>query len=225
MKNNELNVEMSPELAEFVGIMFGDGSLFIDKKYSYRISVHLNLIKDYEYSKHVRRMFFNIFNKELVEDRYEYKSSLDLRTYSKQILFFLHTTLNVHIGKKQLTSIPICITSDKKYLICFLRGLFDTDGCVVISKRNKSRPITLKICTAHNKFAKSIHNSLNVLCIKSNIYSKTDKYGNKGYDISITGINALNFVDLIGSNNPRNLIKLEKYGATGIRTQIYRSLP
>lgn len=51
--------KLSRELAELVGIHFGDGSLYRDNRYNYNIVYAGNLKKDKEFMNYVNRLFFN----------------------------------------------------------------------------------------------------------------------------------------------------------------------
>jgi len=62
---------------------------------------------------------------------YEIKSEFLIRSYSRKIANTLFS-LGVNSGNKtkRIILIPTWIKEDRSCLIAFLRGLFDTDGCV-----------------------------------------------------------------------------------------------
>ena len=96
-----------------------------------------------------------------------------------------------------------------------MRGLFDTDGCIVLQKQDKYRYILLKICTKHNNFAKELHESLTILDIPSFITKKDTSVNNKtftGYDVVVRNKNVAKFFEVVGSKNPRNFRKYKEMG-------------
>ena len=57
--------------------------------------------------------------------------------YSKKAVDFLVNNIGLKRGSKENASIPQIIFSERKMMVSFLRGLFDTDGCIKFSKQNK----------------------------------------------------------------------------------------
>lgn len=60
-------------------------------------------------------------------------------------------------GKKESLPIPQWIKENKTYLTFFIRGLFDTDGCVVLQKFGKYSYVLVKISMKDSNFAKDIN--------------------------------------------------------------------
>lgn len=216
MKKIKFPNGMSEDLAELVGIHLGDGSLSLDKQYDYTVSYAGNLQKDQVFMDHINNQYFSLFGTKLKVVLNSKRNSIELRIRSKLLYNFLKNSLNIPCGRKTDLSIPNYIKSDRKYLAAFLRGLFDTDGCVVLQKQNKYRYILLKISTKHNNFAKEIQESLTFLDIPSFVNKKDTSVNNKifvGYDVVIRNKNVPKFFEVIGSKNPRNFTKYKDMGA------------
>ena len=121
--------EFSEKLAEFVGIMLGDGGIS-----EYQFTVTLNTVTDKEYSKYVQKLIENLFevslgvcfNKKFLAERIMV-SRIDLISY-------LVETVGLKRGNKvkQQVDIPSWIKENKHYSISCLRGLIDTDGCIIL---------------------------------------------------------------------------------------------
>jgi len=122
MKNSKL------ALAELCGIMLGDGS-FIKAKRCYSISISFNR-NELDYLDYVLKMLNNLFPNEKISV-YDIKSEFLIRTYSSKISnALLEAGLETGNKTKRDIWIPRWITSKRQYSIAFLRGMFDTDGCI-----------------------------------------------------------------------------------------------
>lgn len=116
----------SEKLAEFVGIMMGDGGIS-----EYQIVITLHHIDDLEYSGFVVDLITKLFK--VIPSIYPSpKNSVnDIVVSRKELVRYLHE-LGLPIGNKvrQQFDIPEWIKSNQKFSIACLRGLIDTDGCV-----------------------------------------------------------------------------------------------
>lgn len=215
MKKVKIPNGMSEDLAELVGIHLGDGSLSLDNQYDYTISYTGNLQKDQFFMDYINKQYFSLFGTKLKVMLNIKKNSIELRIRSKMLHNFLKNSLNIPCGRKTDLHIPSYIYFDKRYLAAFLRGLFDTDGCVVMQKQDKYRYVLLKISTKHENFAKEIQESLAVLEIPSFVIKKDTSVNNKifvGYDVVVRNKNAVKFFETVGSKNPRNFTKYKNMG-------------
>ena len=125
------------ELAEFVGIMMGDGGIT-----NRQIIVTLNRKTDKLYS---------VFVRNLIKELFEVKASMNVRkkesvvniTVSRIRLVSFCKSIGLKVGNKlkQNLDIPIWVKKDKSFKIPCLRGLVDTDGCFFVERHkiNKKR--------------------------------------------------------------------------------------
>ncbi len=202
--------EMSTGLAELIGIHLGDGSLYKDKKYGYKICYYGNLKKDSLYMNYISKLFFKLFNIKPKKGTYTKRNLIRLLVHSKKLFFFYKDCLKLPDGTKKNLRIPNYIKNNQNFLISFLRGLFDTDGCVTIQKFRKYKYPLIKISTKHKNFAREISSSLRSLDIPSFITIKKDKENHEGFDVVVRNKNTKKFFEIIGSNNPRNIKKFKK---------------
>ncbi|MBI2055941.1 MAG: hypothetical protein HYT37_00995 [Candidatus Sungbacteria bacterium] len=135
----------TPGLAEFFGIMLGDGRLA-----PYQIVVTLGT-KEIEYVEHVASLMYNLFAiKPKIGVRKNgfrdiYLGSLDL------VEWFLQEGL-VHNKVQAQVDMPAWLFEKDEYMERFLRGFFDTDGSIYklrfgtqLSFTNKSQPLLQSI--------------------------------------------------------------------------------
>ncbi|OGZ02725.1 MAG: hypothetical protein A2946_04055 [Candidatus Liptonbacteria bacterium RIFCSPLOWO2_01_FULL_53_13] len=116
----------SEKLAEFMGIMMGDGGMS-----KFQATITLHHIDDLAYSKFVRRLAYELFGvKPSVYHRVSH--SVNQIVISRHgLIEYLHS-LGLPIGNKvkQQFDIPEWIKENKKFAVACARGLVDTDGSV-----------------------------------------------------------------------------------------------
>lgn len=120
----------SAELAELFGIFFGDGHVG-----AYQASVTLHSETDKEYGNYVSSLIEKQFSVRSVTRKKQGCNAIEIVISSKAFVRFL-TTKGMPSGNKIRNglSIPKWIMAKKRYLKAFLRGLFDTDGCIYLDK-------------------------------------------------------------------------------------------
>ncbi len=117
----------SSELAEICGILIGDGGIT-----KYQINITLNSETDKLYSKFVVKLINNLFNIEPKIYRIRDSKAINITISRSNLVDFL-VSIGLKMGHKinQKVSIPDWIINSKKFKISCLRGMVDTDGCVV----------------------------------------------------------------------------------------------
>jgi len=119
---------MDQREAELIGMHVGDGTLYLAGKtlvWELRGSIH-----EQEYYEHVAKLIKDMLNIE-VKPKYRGPNSYGIQTTNKIITnFFINNGFKP--GKKVYTvRIPDYVKlADKTIRQSFVRGLFDTDGCV-----------------------------------------------------------------------------------------------
>ncbi len=127
-------MEINEKVAELVGIILGDGH--IHKKHN--LITVVGSIEDLDYyQERVIPLFQLVFEKKMILRKRKDRNAYYLMIYSKKIIDFLTNTIKLKKGSKENVSIPTTIISNKKLIPHFLRGLFDTDGCIKFSKQTK----------------------------------------------------------------------------------------
>lgn len=191
---------MSAKLAEFAGIMLGDGGI---SKYQLKITLHAK--DDFPYSKFVVGLIKKLFR---INPSIHFRpdcSVLNIEISRVGLVDFFTSNLGLKIGNKvkQQVGIPGWIMRKKELQIACVRGLIDTDG-TVITHRYKSKGkhyAYKKIGFTSRSFpiVESVHEILNESKIKNRI-------AKDNYDVRIEAASDVKkYFDLFGSNNPKHL--------------------
>lgn len=127
------------EMAELIGIMLGDGNIWVKEPGFYTIRIAGDKRRDKEYLEgHVSQLFKKLLGIEV--NSYYYKTSNCMHIYSgsKDSVFTLkYFGLKPGSKIKNNVEIPKWIFKNNKYLKACIRGLIDTDGSVCpITGRN-----------------------------------------------------------------------------------------
>jgi len=169
----ERNVKLpnlSNDLAEFFGILFGDGSI-LDTKRIHRTGISLNLTEDFIYKNYVVQLMLKLFRiKPKVRER-ESEGKFDIEVNSKAISKFLLYRGFPKGKKNNKLIIPNWILENKKFLQKFLKGLIDTDGSLFFAKRGTYKlnmyPV-IEIKIIDERFIEQLHQTIKALGFKCN---------------------------------------------------------
>ncbi len=126
----------SRDLAEFIGIMIGDGGIT-----DYQISVTLNSEVDVDYIKYVKELIKKLFAVEAGVYKKRNANAVNIVVSRKHLVDHL-IDLGLPKGNKLAKEviIPSWVTCSSAYRRACLRGLFDTDGTVYIhSYKSKNK--------------------------------------------------------------------------------------
>ena len=139
-------------LAEFIGIMLGDGSLNIypGRTRTYRrLKITLNATKDAAYAQYIAGMIKKLFSVDASIQRRSYeKNTLDVFVFDKDVIELLTGRIGLRTSPKwNQAEIP------KRFLKPSLarlvvRGYFDTDGCIAVVNNNGTvyPRLEMKVC-------------------------------------------------------------------------------
>lgn len=118
----------SVDLAELLGILAGDGH--IDK---YQVSVTTNSDTDLEHANYTSKLFKKLFSIQAPIKFIKNKRACAVVVSSKAVCLFL-VRLGMVRGHKIRSGLrmPRWVRARKNYRAAFVRGLFDTDGCVYV---------------------------------------------------------------------------------------------
>lgn len=191
----------SSDLAEFVGIMMGDGGIS-----TYQAVVTLHHIDDLEYATFVISLIKKLFKLTPSVYHSPENSVNDIVVSRKALVDYLHE-LGLPLGNKikQQIDIPLWIQQDQKLSIACLRGLIDTDGCIFthryIVKGTRYAYKKLSFTSASAPLRKSVYILLQGLGFHPRV---------AGTDVRLDRIEDVRrYVSLIGSHNPKHL---RRYG-------------
>ena len=119
----------SPQLAEFFGIMIGDGGI----NNPWQANITLNSIKDILYAKYISNLCKKLFGITPAIRKRKTRNALVVSLASTSIVDFLVVHGLVRGNKiKTGLNIPGWILNNSSYKKACIRGLIDTDGCIFI---------------------------------------------------------------------------------------------
>lgn len=126
-------VDYSSEVAELLGILMGDGHLG-----EYQVTMTTNSQTDLNHAIFVRDKFRKIFKITPSFKKRKDKKALIVCLSSKEACSALEK-LGMPRGNKikGRMSVPEWIKKDPDYVKAFIRGVFDTDGCVYIDTHRR----------------------------------------------------------------------------------------
>lgn len=192
----------SEDLAEFFGIMLGDGGIS-----KHQITITLSNLVDVEYSfwmiDFIKRLF------KIQASRKEGKRNNIRITISRTSLadFLIKSHLPSGNKIKHQIDIPGWITKNKKFSASCVRGLIDTDGCIYIDKHNYKNKVYKNICLDFTSASKNLLNS--VYQIFTNLELEPKKY-EKSIKIRKRK-NVIKYFKIIGPHNIKHINKLQKF--------------
>jgi len=189
--------KMTSELAEEIGVHLGDGCLSKNRNY---FSVKTNK-REEKYMLYLFKLYKKIYNLDL--KLMKLPSVVGFEVYSKALCEFKNKILGLPYGEKiHRIEVPKAIlnTKNKDIYRALIRGLFDTDGCICINKKNgKDYPI-ISLCVLSEKLILQVSKMLERLGYIT--------FHNK-QSINLNGIVMFKkWVEEIGSSNPKNFNKL-----------------
>lgn len=208
-KITKVNIKTNKFFCEFYGALLGDGCICKFKDYEAKerfiIQFSGNRKLDSQYIKYLQ----NKLKKEYDLYSYYYEpKGLNVCTLSirnKGLCLELNKRFDVPIGLKykkikisdKILALPWSI---KRFV---LRGLFDTDGCILANKREKYRYPWITISSKSKKFRDQL--------IKMLREQNYPAYNTRS-DVCVRGIaNVKRWFSDIGSSNSRNILKYEYF--------------
>ena len=195
-KFNSFFIEDCELLAEFVGILLGDGHLHKKGEKSYLgdlLIISLNRVDEPQYVEYVKNLIFNLFGIIPAEFPRIDSKSIDLKLYNSDIINFL-ISIGLKTGDKVKNQVyvPEWIKKEKKWVECnqiewnsrikplviaCLRGLTDTDGSLYIDHFNKIIGIGFK--NASLRLIKDYKSMCESLCIHTGKITESPYRSNK----------------------------------------------
>src|SRR3989338_5375944 len=115
-------------LAEFIGIVMGDGHVG-----RYQISICTNSITDTEHATHTYKLAKRLFDVPISISKKKESNALSIVISSREVSRFLQQQ-GIPEGNKieKGIMIPTWVSRDRNYSHRLVRGLFDADGCVFV---------------------------------------------------------------------------------------------
>lgn len=193
----------SLELAEFIGIMLGDGGLT-----NYQLNITLNSQTDKEYLSYVKNLLEKLFHiQPFVMLRKNEKAARIVASGINLVELLKKYGLKAGNKVRQSVDIPAWVLRKSEFAVACLRGLMDTDGsCYAYAHNvNKKRYYNFALCftNASGPLLKSV-------------YAILDK---DGYYPCMTGRRVyvhrknkiVEYFQKIGTHNNKHLYKYQKF--------------
>lgn len=199
----------SKALAEFVGIMIGDGGISKGQ-----VTVSLNSETDNPYSVFVKNLIKKLFKVEPSSYLRKDKSAVNIVVSRKRLVDFCQS-IGLRVGNKlkQNLDIPKWVRESRSFRIFCLRGLVDTDGCIFnechrINNKKYCYP-RLAFTSYSKQLRSSVFKILKELNFSPKIRSKRNIQLENRDDI-------IKYFNLIGTSNLKHKRKFEiAFGGVG----------
>ena len=200
------------ELAEFVGILLGDGSLCLkDGKVNTnnRLKITLNTKDDAEYITYVKNLIKELFEIEpKIKQRSYEENTTDIFLFRKEIILFLINEIGLKLSPKwDRAVIP------KKFLtndleLYTLRGYFDTDGSLVTTNNNGTIYPRLEMKVCPSPMQAQFIDILRKYDFNFGAYN----IGKGKVRIQLNGKSQLNkWIKLVGFSNEKHIKKISRF--------------
>ncbi len=214
-KQIKLPKEITPLLAEEIGLSIGDG-VISGKKFEYRLKGNKLDEKDY-YTTFIKPMFKELYNLEL--NIKEYESTVGFEVYSQALWEFKTKIIGLPTAPKKTIRIPNCLKVNDKEVVCALiRGLLDTDGSIYFRSqgRNKKYYPVISFATISRGLASDVKEILGVIGFRPRLYSTnkiTISRPNPCFTVVLYGYSNFElYKKLINTRQPKNITKLKTWG-------------
>jgi len=194
----------SIDFAELLGILAGDGH--VD---TYQVTMTTNAKTDFKHAKYVSGLFTDLFNVEAPIKFKKTKNTCIVVVSSRAICDFLVRNGMIRGNKvKSQLSMPPWIRSRNGYRFAFLRGLFDTDGCVYVDvhkiKGRTYKNVGMAFTNRSLPLLVDFKSSLERMGLHPTQKTKYTVFLRRERDIH-------RYFAVVGSSNPKHLQKISVY--------------
>lgn len=187
-------------LAEFIGIMLGDG-YFVKN----RLKITLNSFTDRDYLDYVSNIIYFLFLEKPIIKYRKNENAVDIFLFKRKILNYLSQKRVVYSPKWGRAKIP---SKFLKFGGDVLRGYFDTDGCVVMTNNNGTMYPRLEMKICPSPMQRQFIEILSEQGFNFGVYS----IGKGKIRIQMNGKKQLNkWLNNIGFGNEKHLIKALRF--------------
>ncbi|MFQ5899457.1 MAG: LAGLIDADG family homing endonuclease, partial [Candidatus Methylomirabilia bacterium] len=164
--------ELTPELAELIGLYIGDGS-------NHRDGIRFTVGTDSpEIVEKIEELSFQLFGKRPTISAYRHERAVEVAILSTQIRQWFNF-LGITKASSREAHVPrIILQSPDGVASAFVRGLFTADGCI-----RKSGHITLT--TASERLAEELQVMMLALGIPSQLRPDVSETGYRSYQLSV----------------------------------------
>jgi hypothetical protein len=198
-------------LAEFIGILLGDGSLSLKSNNPTsinRLKITLNSKDDIQYLSYIKNLILELFNAEPNIKFRKNENTVDVFLFKKEIIEYLVNEVGLKLSPKwNNATIPSSFNS-KHMGLHVLRGYFDTDGCLATTNNNGTiyPRLEMKICPS--PMQKQFIETLKTHNFKFGVYS----IGRGEVRIQLNGKKQLKkWLESVGFSNIKHGNKIKRF--------------
>lgn len=197
--------KFSKSLAEFMGILFGDGHLS-----NYQVIVTTNSQTDYKHALFVQLLMKKLFHTSTTIKKRKNENTITIISSSKALVNFLNQQ-NMPIGNKikHGLSVPKWIKNNTTYQRAFIRGLFDTDGCIYLDKHKIGKRIYKHLGWTITSYADTLIKDI-IIILQNNGFSPTHRSIQKSVYLRRQN-EILRYFSKIGTSNPKHLERFQQF--------------
>jgi intein/homing endonuclease len=188
----------SPQLAEFIGIMMGDGGI----NNPWQATITLNAVADQAYADYISDMCIELFQVVPAVRKRKGRKALVISLASMTVVEFL-VSKGIHKGNKlvQGLRIPDWILANPYFWRRCVRGLIDTDGCLFIHAHRVAGRQYSNIGLCFSSASPPLIQQVAALFEKSGIMPHIDRRGRNIYLYKKSAI--ANYLETFGTSNER----------------------
>lgn len=197
--------ENNKKLAELLGIFIGDGHLS-----DYQASIYTNSVTDLEHAIFVQKLIEYLFGIFVSKKFKKGENVVKIVASSKKLTAFLNKK-GMPIGNKLESNlrIPDWITEKPVYERAFIRGLFDTDGCIYLDTHKTIKKEYLHLGWTITSYADSLRSDI-VAVLRKNGYSPTQRPSQKSVYLRRQK-EIRRYFEEIGTSNSKHQNRYEKF--------------
>lgn len=191
--------EPSIELAEFVGIMLGDGGVSHNQ-----VFITLNSQTDKEYSAYVLNILRKLFNVQASIYKRKDAQAINIVISRRELVNYCQS-IGLPIGHKvrQHIDIPAWIQDKQEFQLACMRGLVDTDGSVIKHTYHiKEKKYCYKKLSFSSRSPHLLQSASKILqgigFSPKMAYSRSEIILNNQKEVKA-------YFDIVGSSNPKHL--------------------
>ncbi len=196
--------DFSKNLAEFVGIVLGDGGISLRQ-----VIITLHSEDDKDYGKFVSNLIKKLFNVPVGNSYRKRDSTINYVVSRIELVRFCVDVLGLKVGNKikHQVNIPDWIKKDKKYAIACVRGLVDTDGCVFTHNYKVNGKVYSYKKLAFTSHSKPLRESVFNILKDSGLNPRLVR----DVDVRVDSIKDMNnYFKIFGSHNSKHLMRYLK---------------
>lgn len=206
--------KITPELAEETGWHLGDGSMnYYGTRGLYQLRGHIEDDKPH-YLTRIKPIFKKLYGIDISLREMPSTRVFGFQIWSKELVKFKES-FGLTIGPKLDLIIPESLLASNELKAAVLRGIFDTDGCVYLEKKNHKLYPVLQIKSICKRLVEQMSILFNNLGLRATWYrASSTQRGNRKQDyvVTICGEEMLyKFMTTIKPANPKHIAKYEAY--------------